>query len=413
MERFAEAAWKVTVELAPALLLGLFIAGILHVLIRKERVFRHLGRPGPASVVKASLFGVPLPLCSCGVIPAAMALRREGASRGATTAFLVSTPQTGVDSVMVTAGMLGWPVAAVKLAAAFTAGLAAGVAADAMRPREGVDPSVPDAECVPGPGGTLPVRFWRYVSGVILRDLYRWLFVGIVVSALITVLVPEGAISGASWAGGPLGMLAALAIGIPLYVCSTASVPIAAGLVSAGLAPGAALVFLMAGPATNAATIAAVRRMLGNRIFLVYLGSIILVSLLAGLLLDGLVGTAGAGQVHGLHLVPGWLAVACAVILLAGMGWWALSDLGVFLLSARSRRSGREVEIVIEGATCRSCEERIRAALLGAVGVKFARVDREKGRAWITCSRSCDPGRAVEEVRRAGYGARLEQADRT
>lgn len=402
--------WGTMAELAPALFLGLLTAAMLHVLIRRDRVFSHLGRPGLLSVIKSSLLGVPLPLCSCGVIPAAMALRREGASRGATVAFLVSTPQTGVDSVFVTSAMLGWPVAVAKLASAFAAGVAAGAVTDASGGESPEPPPLSGACAMER--RSVPARIWDYAFGTILRDMYRWLLLGVAVSALIGTLVPPGTLAASAVLRGPLGILAALVVGIPLYVCSTASVPIAAGLVTAGLSPGAALVFLMAGPATNAATMVAVRKILGGRVFIVYMTSIVLFSVATGLVLDDLMsgGSIPSADVHSGHAHPGLLPQAAAALLSAGILWWAFVDLRLRLASWRGRR-GRSFDLAVSGMSCRSCEERVRTALTGMPGVGSVEIDRESGRVRVFAGQGVDPEKAAEVVRAKGYGARRTGPD--
>lgn len=410
MSTFPAELWRVSTEIAPSLLLGLAVAGVLHVLVKKDRIFRHLGRPGFSSTLKASLWGVPLPLCSCGVIPTAMSLRRDGASPGATTAFLVSTPQTGVDSILVTAGMLGWPLAVVKMAAAFVAGLISGVLTDLRpAPAPGIDSTVAES-CDAQARSGVPARFWGHAFGVIFRDLYRWLVFGIVISALLSTFIPADSLAGVTWLHGPLGMLAALAIGIPLYVCSTASVPIAAGLVAAGFPPGAAIVFLMAGPATNAATMGAVRKFLGNRVFWIYILVIISVSLAAGLLFDGVLseGRAAGMASHGMHLIPHWLSPAAALLMIAGIAWLAWSDLAAMISERRARRSSASFKLRVGGMSCGSCERRVRDALLSVRGVKAVSVSRQDGTAVVDAAAGFDRRLAVAAVMELGYEASAE-----
>ncbi len=339
-------AWAIAGALAPWLFLGLGIAGLLHVLLPADFIRRHLGRPGWAAVVKAAAFGVPLPLCSCGVIPAAVGLKKDGASDGASVAFLISTPQTGVDSVTVSAAFLGWPFALFQVAAALVTGVVGGLLVDGWRPgavrgvtgatengmdgktesggsvavpaavrevtgatengtdgktESGGSVAVPAAvrgvtgatengtAGVTGAGGSVAApavglaervrEFWRFTAGELLGGIWFWLLIGVLVSALIGGVFPENSLADAKWAHGFSGMLVMLLLALPMYVCATASVPVAAALVSAGLPPGAALVFLMAGPASNAATIGAVWRTFGRRVTLVYLGVVVAASL--------------------------------------------------------------------------------------------------------------------------------------
>lgn len=326
-----EAIWRVTVELAPWLILGAVIAGAMHVLLPAGLMQRLLG--GRGAVWKSVLVGVPLPLCSCAVIPVGLGLKRQGASDGAAVAFLIATPQTGVDSVLVTAGMLGWPLALFKLATALVTGLAGGWLTDAVTPPKVALPIVEPAAA----GSKRPSWFDRLRAGAahadeLIHAIWLWLVVGVLVSAAISVWVPESWADGLA-AFGVLGAMGvALALSLPLYVCATASVPIAASLVAAGLPLGAVIVFLMAGPATNAATIGAVYRGIGGRALAVYLATIIVGSLLGGLLFDWLlgdatlVGSATHSHDHTEPITP-W-AHALGGLLLLWIGWCAARDLG-------------------------------------------------------------------------------------
>ncbi|MCA9710868.1 MAG: permease, partial [Myxococcales bacterium] len=246
---------SVMLALAPWLLLGAAVAGLLHVLLPEGFVHRHFA--GRGGVVKAVALGVPLPLCSCGVIPAGLGLRRDGASPGASVGFLISTPQTGVDSMLVSASFLGWPFALLKVGAAVVTGVVGGWLTDAVHAQ-------PEATAPGGSSGAAAMD--RSLRGAVahgldvLRTIWRWVLVGVVASAAIEVLVPPRVFAMLTGAGEVWALLTVLALSLPLYVCATASVPIAAALVAGGFPPGAALVFLMAGPATNVATLGAVYR---------------------------------------------------------------------------------------------------------------------------------------------------------
>jgi len=403
---FLSAAWDTVTALAPSLALGLVIAGILHVSVRKERILSHLGRAGFRSSAKAALVGVPLPLCSCGVLPAALGLRRDGASKGAVTSFLISTPQTGVDSIMVTWGMLGWPVAVAKVAAAFLAGLIGGTIAD--HTGNGEENEGKAIGCTERETGSLPRRIWDYVFGSIFREIYGWLAAGILISAAITIILEPGQLSRYPMLAGPLGLLAALAIGIPLYVCSIASVPIAAGLIYAGFPVGSALVFLMAGPATNAATMGAVRKTLGNRVFIIYILTVVAVSLAAGLILNNLDVSVAGMESHS-HTSGGAmeaLSTAAGVLMLAGMAW-----LGIFDLLRRARRRRTSVTstqgllLEVSGMSCSGCEARIRSALSALPGVRNVEASADDGTVRIIPESEGEPSRdaIAETVSGLGY----------
>lgn len=388
------ALWDITLELAPWLLLGMAIAGLLHVLLPGDFVQRHLrGRGG---VAKAVALGVPLPLCSCGVIPAGLGLKKDGASNGASVGFLISTPQTGVDSMLVSASFLGWPFAIFKVVAAAVTGLVGGWLADRVETDDGADAPAAHAGSVARPRG---LRAMVDHALDILQSIWRWLAFGIVVSAAITAFVPDDFFAGLADAGALVPILAALAVSLPLYVCATASVPIAAALVASGMPTGAALVFLMAGPATNVATIGAVYRALGARSLAVYLTTIVGGSMAAGLLFDSLVASGGAHVGHQ-HDHTTWWAIASAVLLLALMGWFAMDDLKN-ALRAKAADGDGALEVPVEGMTCAMCVKHVTKALEATDGVESVDVSLDPGRAVVRGAVGIDAVKAA--IVDAGY----------
>ena len=388
------AMWDVLLQLAPWLLVGAAVAGLMHGLLPPGFVHRQLS--GPAGVVKAVVVGVPLPLCSCGVIPTGLGLKKDGASDGAAVGFLVSTPQTGVDSVLVSAAFLGWPFALFKVVAAGVTGLAGGWLTDAA----GGDP-----------GGTPPEQLDGVRPGAramldhgleMLHTIWGWLVFGVVLSAALTVFLPPDAFARLAVGGGLLAMLAMLLVSVPLYVCATASVPIAAALVAAGMPTGAALVFLMAGPATNVATIGAVHRGFGARALGIYLGVIVLGSVAFGLLFDGLLGATTAVHVAA-HAHNTWWAATASVVLLGLVAAFAFQD-----ARARLRRvdapAEADLEVMVEGMTCNGCARKVQAALEAEAGVSGVEVVLDPGLVRVTGTIGDEAVRAV--VRKAGYTPR-------
>jgi uncharacterized membrane protein YraQ (UPF0718 family)/copper chaperone CopZ len=385
--------WSVSAQLAPWLLLGCLLAGVLHVLLPPDLIRTHLGGSRFLNVVKAVLLGVPLPLCSCSVLPAGLALKKDGASDGAAVGFLISTPQTGVDSIAVSAAMLGWPFAILKVVAATVTGLLGGALTNLTTPpNQGLQPV---ASARPRPAGrgvaarlaeTLEYGFVELLGG-----LWKWLLAGLLVSAVVGALVPAQTLTGKAWASGFTGMLVMLAIGIPLYVCTTGSLPIAAALVRAGMSPGAALVFLMAGPATNAATIAAIWRALGRRVTAIYLGTIVVGSLLFGWLFDTVVQVA-PGAAPDCHMeAPGWLGQAAALALfglfayLAIREWRGTRESGCGACGhAATPTAAETLQIAVKGLTCPNCSRKLQRALAALSGVSAVAVDHVAGHATIT-----------------------------
>ena len=280
--------WATVAEMSPFLLFGFFVAGMLSVLVSQSFVERHLGGRGPWPLIKASIFGVPLPLCSCGVIPVSMSLHKHGAGKGSTISFLLSTPQTGVDSIFVTLSLLGPIFAIFRPIAAFLTGIIGGGLVDIFEPRA-AQQRAPDKctdECCSddAKSGKLQ-RAFKYGFITLPRDIGKAMLIGLVIAAVISALVPDDYF--ADKLGRPIvAMVIMMFLGIPVYVCATASVPVAAALILIGLTPGAALVFLMTGPATNAASFITIWKALGRRTAIIYLATVAACALAAGILLD-------------------------------------------------------------------------------------------------------------------------------
>jgi len=291
----AAATWEVYLVASPFILIGLLSAGLVHVLVPKERIARWLGKPGLGSTAKAALLGVPLPLCSCSVVPVTIELSRKGASREASLAFLVSTPETGVDSILLTYGLMG-PVMAVArpLAALFTSFVAA--TASILWPERSpttetgvLSEEVETCTCEPEPPApevrSGAERALRYGCIEMVDEIGFWLVIGLLVTGLITALVPEATIQTVVGTG-PRALFTLLVLGIPLYMCASASTPIAAALLLKGVSPGAAIVFLLAGPATNASSLVLIARFFGRRFLGLFLLSVALSTLAFGWGLD-------------------------------------------------------------------------------------------------------------------------------
>lgn len=363
---------------APWLLLGLVLAGMLKMFVPMSWMQKQLGGHSFKTTVKAALLGAPLPLCSCGVIPAAVGLRRSGASKAATTSFLVSTPETGVDSIAISYVLLGPFMAIVRpiaaIASAITAGLLVGrddkpqtiknetskfsFIKDSEKPsyiKGKVQTEKPTSCCgekqanptcsnsadkthkhthddgKSSCGSTQDIAqelrntsiINRIVKGLhfaatdLVRDTTIWLLVGLFFAAIVQTYVPVDFM--AKWGDGVLAMLVMVIISVPMYICATASTPIAAGLLLSGVAPGAVLVFMLAGPATNIATLGVVAKELGRRALFGYLGGVLGVAMLSGILVNYLVATFGfevmplVGEQH--NLLPETLVYTSGVVL--------------------------------------------------------------------------------------------------
>ncbi|QMW13919.1 MULTISPECIES: SO_0444 family Cu/Zn efflux transporter [Pseudoalteromonas] len=382
--------WQLFLLSAPWLMLGLLIAGLLNVYLPANFLNRHLGKEGLWTTIKAAFIGAPMPLCSCGVIPAAIGLRRAGASKSATTAFLVSTPETGVDSVSVSYVLLGPFMAIIRPIAAVCSAIAAGVlvgkdheihsqhkhqaataddnsagccssntaaevkkepsccssntsaeikkepsccssntSAEVKKEPSGFSTedsaSIKADRCCKSEKPSLSIesrvakfkRAIRFSCNKLLEDTMVWLVIGLFFAALVQTYVPESYLS--QWGSGIFAMLVVILISIPMYICATASTPIAAGLLLSGVSPGAVLVFMLAGPATNIATLGVVGKELGKRAVFAYLTGVIGMALLFGFLTDYLVDEFGfvvapmMGTEH--EVLPHWLSLASGIIL--------------------------------------------------------------------------------------------------
>ncbi|HSG28693.1 MAG TPA: SO_0444 family Cu/Zn efflux transporter [Candidatus Krumholzibacterium sp.] len=391
-------------EMSPYLLFGFLVAGILSVLIRRETVERHLGGNGFPQTLKASLFGVPLPLCSCGVIPVAASLRKKGAGRGATTSFLISTPQTGVDSIFVTLSLLGPVFAVFRPLIAFVSGVIGGGLVSLLDGDDETGSRVEAGHCEDGCCALPEERKGKlrealeYGFRTLPRDINKALVFGIFLAGIIGVLVPDDFFTGIL-GGGIIAMLAMVLLGVPVYVCATASVPIAAALIAKGVSPGAALVFLMTGPATNAATIFTVARIMGRKTAAIYLSTVVLAAVGSGLLLDAIY---DAGSFSSSWAMPSmlsswftWVCSAVLVVIIAASFIDRKKDDGI-------ATDDRALTLDIEGMHCTHCRDSVMRVLREVKGVEKVEVDLSKGRAWVAGS-GLDPEVLRAEIETLGY----------
>lgn len=330
-------AWHLLRESSIYIIFGMLVGGLLKVFLNPSFVADHLGKGRFLPVIKAALFGIPIPLCSCGVLPAAAALKKQGANNGATTAFLISTPESGVDSMAITYALLDPVMTVARPMAAFIAAVAAGFIENMIHSQKEndwlriVDRSCPVDNCCDGIDchpeeharhHSFREKIWvglKYAVGDLWADLAGWFMAGLLMAGLIAALVPDEFMS--RFLGGGLpSMLIMLAVGIPMYICATASTPIAAALILKGVSPGAALVFLLAGPATNITSLYVLFGLLGRRATVVYLSVLSIFTVFCGLALDwfyagmGISAVAVAGQAA--DLIPYWLQLIGAVIVI-------------------------------------------------------------------------------------------------
>ena len=364
-------------EMSPFLLLGFLIAGILHVFVPKKFYRRYLSRDNKFSVVWAALLGIPLPLCSCGVIPTAIGLKKERASKGAVASFLIATPQTGIDSILATFSLMGLGFAIVRPVAALITGICGGLLVNRFVPADKDEIVAPTVE-VKEEGN----RLWRvlkYAYFDMIEDIGVRLLIGLLLAAFINVAVPDEFFL--NFGNYPLlQMLVILLIAVPMYICSTGSIPVAAALIMKGLSPGAALVMLMAGPAVNLASILVVRKSLGSRFTWIYLLTIVVFSVLFGLLINAIgIGASLSPDVCGdthasccepTTTSPSVFRIVCSILLVI----FIIIALTMKLLSKFKKQEVAEGTTVycVEGMHCNHCKANMEKAAMNIEGVTSA-----------------------------------------
>jgi len=407
--------FALVLNMAPWLLLGFLIAGILHVFFPQGKINRLLGSSTIRSVFRAALIGIPLPLCSCGVIPTGISIHKNGASKGAAVSFLISTPQTGVDSIMVTYSLLGLPFAILRPVIALITGVFGGVITNKLESSTGIKP--PDkasdgTENEKNHKNPIPEIF-RYAFVEFLEDIAKWLVIGLLVAALIAVFVPDDFF--ASYIHNDLlGMLIILAASIPMYVCATSSVPIAAVLMLKGLSPGAALVFLMAGPATNAATISVIGKSMGRKTLFIYLSTLILGALVSGLTVDyllprewftGAIAHMHTGHEHnllpyGVHFISGILITLFILnIYLRKLIRIVKNRIPV---KSTSESAMNEIKVFVRGMSCNHCKISVESNLKKLDGIEKIVADVDKGVVTLA-GNSIDLDKVKDIVEGIGY----------
>jgi len=386
LENVIKETVRLFIEISPYLILGFFFAGLLHVLLGEKYIKKHFAGKGELSVVKAAIFGIPLPVCSCAVIPLAESLRRDGASKSATMSFLVSTPSSGVDSIFATYALMGPVYAIFRPIASFFSGILAGIVTHWQERNEGPGSSTAstaDADVSEQNKNEQKKTFkeaFVYGFRVIPSEIARWLIIGVVIGGAISALVPED--FGSRYLHSPLlSYVVILLISIPIYVCATGSIPIATSLIAKGVLPGAALAFLIAGPATNTVTVSFLFKRMGVKITALYILSIVVVSVASGLLFDWIwqtmemnVGLITEGGAHLPHLIKHISAIALLVIFITGK--YDFSKFFAWLKTdRRDKMSGNIFKINVPDMTCQHCKMKIDNALRSVPEIQSVTID--------------------------------------
>ena len=408
MERYITPLIDLLNEMTPYLLLGFLIAGVLHEFVPRRIYADKLSRNKFRSVLWAALFGVPLPLCSCGVIPTATSLYREGASKGATVSFLISTPQTGVDSILATASVIGIPFAIIRPIVAFVTAIAGGVITNYICRNE--NNTIQQATQV-----TEKKSFGRKIIGTLrygfvdmIQDIGKWIVIGLVIAAVITVVIPDDFF--VSFSKYPLlNMLMILLVSTPMYLCATGSVPIAAALMLKGLSPGAALVLLMAGPATNMATMLVINKVLGRKTLITYLIIIIAGAVGFGRFIDYALPAEWFSNITHRHV-----AGCCNVT----APWWQTTSSVIFIIllatgfALKFKKNNKEIitehKFRINGMMCNHCKANVERALAGIEGVRAVRVELQEGTAYLE-GENIDPQKVISTINGIGYECSAEE----
>ena len=395
------------------LLLGFLFAGILHVLVPQQLFSKYLSKNNWTSVLYATLFGIPLPLCSCGVIPTAMALHKEGASKGSVISFLIATPQTGIDSIIATYSLLGLPFAIIRPVAAFFTSIFAGLVTNAFTSKEepvkvAIQKNTEEQKLS---FGQKIKRVFQYGYVEMMEDIGKMLLFGLIIAGLIAYFVPDNFFT--IFKGNTLlTMLLILVVAIPMYVCATGSIPIAIALMMKGMSPGTALVLLMAGPAANIASMMVIGKVLGKKTFIIYLITLVIGAIGCGLIMDnflpaGWFDVSNFGMAaHNHHGGFYYFKVVCSFILFA-----LLANSILFKKNREEaevmENNGNKIAFKINGMTCNHCKANATKAISNLKSVKEVTVNLSEGIAYVDGNPTDEEVKSAVEAIGFTFGGRI------
>ncbi len=358
-------------EMSPFLLLGFFFAGLLYAFIPQQKIEYYFSGSPVRSSIYAALFGVPLPLCSCGVIPTGTALYKNGASKGGTVSFLISTPQTGVDSILATFSLMGLPFAIIRPIAAFVTGITGGFITGVATKKDEEARTFEENKAKDKTFTEKVKSVFRYGFVDFIQDISKWLVIGLVLAAIVSAIVPDDFFELLNLSP-LLQMLLILAVSVPLYICATGSIPLAAVLLLKGVSPGAAFVLLMAGPATNAATITMIGKVLGRKSLLIYLSTIILGALTFGVIIDyilpqtwfSIITSEHLSHIHNNGLQWWQIASGITLLLLIVNGFWQKYKKTNSKDEVVSNNNTMEIQTLkVDGMSCNHCKANVETNL--------------------------------------------------
>ncbi len=396
------------------LLLGFLFAGILHVLVPQQLFSKYLSKNNWTSVLYATLFGIPLPLCSCGVIPTAMALHKEGASKGSVISFLIATPQTGVDSIIATYSLLGLPFAIIRPIAAFFTSIFAGLVTNAFTSKEEpVKVAIQkNAEEQKLSFGQKIKRVFQYGYVEMMEDIGKMLLFGLIIAGLIAYFVPDNFFT--IFKGNTLlTMLLVLVVAIPMNVCATGSIPIAIALMMKGMSPGTALVLLMAGPAANIASMMVIGKVLGKKTFVIYLITLVIGAIGCGLIMDnflpaGWFDVSNFGMAaHNHHGGFYYFKVVCSFILFALLANSILFKKNREEAEVMENNSVNKIAFKINGMTCNHCKANATKAISNLKSVKEVTVNLSEGIAYVDGNPTDEEVKSAVEAIGFSFGGRI------
>lgn len=387
-------------EMAQYILLGLLFVGLMNLFVTRELIIKHVGNNSILSVFKSALLGIPLPLCSCGVVPTSIHMVNNGASKPAVVAFLTSTPQTGIDSIIATYGMMGPVFGVFRPIAALMMGLISGITANLFTKKDDLKPkrlfSLDNMQLKQKPVKDSKYyydKLIKYPFFEFLDDISTHFIIGIIVAGIITFSIPENFFSGSLIGQGIAGMLLLLLVSIPMYVCATASIPIAVGLIMKGFSPGVAFVFLAAGPAVNAATLSLISKSIGKRTTVIYVTMISIMSILFGLLLDWIFLVSGINVMTQIaHFHGHDMGHVGLFQWILGVLFFVLLVLSIYrkFIAPKLKKSAVKFnnsitarQIKIEGMTCNHCVMTVEKSISATRGVASVHVSLNDGTAFV------------------------------
>ena len=402
--------WSLCLEMAPFLLMGMAISGLISIFIDSRLILKHLGSKNFLSIIKSTVFGIPIPLCSCGVIPVAATLREAGASKGSTVSFLVSTPQTGVDSIFLTYGMLGPVFALFRPLAAFVSGIFSGLVINSFD--DGAHHHLSDTDDVSDVNKPLVKRLelgLRYGFLSLPSDIVVPLFQGLIIAAAIALFIPPDFIAEYFSSNSYFMLIMMLVVSLPFYVCATASIPIAVVLMAKGVSAGAVFVFLMAGPATNASSIAVIKNILGRKTMYLFLLLTASTAIVFGFILDTFItiGPLAMSSSSHVHAADGYgslfLTIFFLLILINAYVYKhkeGITETGVS--ENEFDESKDRLSIGVDGMTCSHCKESVESAVYSCGGVENASVNLLTGEV-IVLGSGLNEGAIRDKIKSKGF----------